>query len=229
MTNTFDPFAKTYNNEVDDVLRITGYDTGVLTKAKLKKLNQLFPDLASRNFNLLDFGCGIGNLFEQLHNFFPHTTYTGVDKSNGTIEQARFRFSGHSVFHELESDRWRNQKYDLIFSSGVFHHIPHRDHKDILKELYDLLNPEGKLVIWEHNPFNPFTKSIVKDCIFDRDAKLITPFLMKKNMLSVSFTNIQTLYTTFFPKSLSSLNMVDPYLSWLPLGGQFLTIGKKIG
>ena len=229
MTNTFDPFAKSYNDEVDTALRVTGFDTIALTQCKLKKLTRLFPDLVPQHFNLLDFGCGIGNLFEAVHQFFPYTAYSGVDKSQQTITQARSRFSNHLVFHDLKSNSWKNQKYDLIFSSGVFHHIPHSDHKVILKELYGLLNPSGRLVIWEHNPFNPFTKLIVKDCIFDQDAELITPFLMKRNLLSVPLTNIQTLYTTFFPKPLSSLSILEPYLSWLPLGGQFLTIGEKRG
>jgi 2-polyprenyl-3-methyl-5-hydroxy-6-metoxy-1,4-benzoquinol methylase len=228
MTHPFDIFHKNYNNHVNSVLRITGYDTGHLTRAKLKKLQQLFPDLVSRNFNLLDFGCGIGNLYESVKKFFPKASYTGVDKSEESILQAKSRFSDNSNFHPLHSKSWKQIQYDLIFSAGVFHHIPHDQHKNILKELSARLKPDGKLVIWEHNPLNPFTKKIVRDCLFDRDAILIFPFLMKKALLEAQFSDIRIIYTTFFPKTLSYLNVLDPLLGWLPLGGQYVTIGKKL-
>jgi len=77
MSNAFDLYSKNYNNHVNDVLRITGYDTHSLIKAKLVKLQELFPDLVQLHFNLLDFGCGIGNLYESVKQFF-HTHHTRV-------------------------------------------------------------------------------------------------------------------------------------------------------
>ena len=227
MTKSFDTYSKSYNTQVNDVLRVTGYDTSLLTQAKLKKLLELFPELAPLNFNMLDFGCGIGNLYESFHKFFPRASYTGVDKSKESIAQAGSRFSNNSIFHPLHTESWKQNQYDLIVSAGVFHHIPHEEHKDILKELVTLLKPDGKLVIWEHNPLNPFTKKIVKDCIFDRDAILLSPHSMKKAMLEAQLSGIRVIYTTFFPKTLSCLNVLDPYIGWLPLGGQFVTIGGK--
>lgn len=212
---------------MNDALRITGYDTSTLTKAKLIKLRELFPDLAHRHFNLLDFGCGIGNLYEFVQQFFPHASYTGIDRSEESVLQARTRYSNNSIFHSLQSEDWKHKQYDLIFSAGVFHHIPHDEHINLLKMLTALLNSKGKLAIWEHNPLNPFTRKIVKDCIFDEDAVLIHPRSMKQNMLQVSLLKVQVDYTTFFPKALSSLNVLTPYLSWLPLGGQYVITGEK--
>jgi trans-aconitate methyltransferase len=227
MTKTFDSYSKNYNRDLNDAISLTGHDTSSLTKAKLIKLQQLFPDLPQRHFNLLDFGCGIGNLYEFVKQFFPFASYTGVDESGESVNTAQSRFSNSSIFHNLASENWKNAQYDLIFSAGVFHHIPHDEHEKILKELSGLLNTNGKLAIWEHNPFNPITKKIVKDCIFDEDAVLIYPNRMKKNMLKIPLSNIQVTYTTFFPKSLSYLNILDPYMGWLPLGGQYITRGEK--
>ena len=227
MAPSFDAFSKNYNDQLNNALRVTGYDASLLTQAKLKKLRQLFPNLASAKFNLLDFGCGIGNLYESLHKFFPHASYTGVDQSEESIVQARTHFANQSLFHSLHATDWKHCQYDLIFSAGVFHHIPHDQHIDILKELTSLLKPNGKLAIWEHNPLNPFTRKIVRDCIFDEDAVLIPPALMKKTLSEVQLAEIQVIYTTFFPKTLSFLNVLDPYLSWLPLGGQFVTIAEN--
>jgi len=228
MSKAFDPYSKNYNNHVNDALRITGYDTNTLIKAKLLKLQELFPDLVPLHFNLLDFGCGIGNLYESVKQFFPYVAYTGVDKSEESVNQARSRFSKSSIFHTLHSENWKDIQYDLIFSAGVFHHIPHDEHKNLLKNLSALLKPGGKVAIWEHNPLNPFTKKIVNDCIFDQDAVLIHPHWMKKDMRETPLSNIQVTYTTFFPKALAYLNVLDPYLGWFPLGGQFVITGEKI-
>lgn len=227
MPKTFDSFSKNYNEELNGTLRLTGYDTGTLTKAKLIKLQELFPALAQNHFNLLDFGCGIGNLYESVKQFFPNSSYTGVDESGESIIKAQSRFSNNSIFHNLNSENWKNTQYDLIFSAGVFHHIPHDEHQSILEELSGLLKPNGKLAIWEHNPFNPVTKKIVNDCIFDQDAVLINPYRMKKKFTAIPLSSIRVTYTSFFPKPLSYLNALDPYLGWLPLGGQFVISGEK--
>ena len=117
--------------------------------------------------------------------------------------------------------------YDLIFSSGVFHHIPHQEHGSIINHLSRLLNQNGKIVIWEHNPINPITLKIVKECPFDKDAVLIRSNKLRQHLEAASLEKVQIIYTTFFPKILSRLNAFDSFLSWLPLGGQYLAIAEK--
>ena len=227
MSESFDPYSKNYNELVDQAIRHTGYDADNLVSAKLYKLKTLFPHLSQKPFQLLDFGCGVGNLFGHLKEFFPNTVYTGVDLSKDSLEKARSRFPADANFQEYDSLEWKNFQYDLIFSAGVFHHIPHADHAKIINKLYSLLNPEGKLVIWEHNPLNPVTQKIVKDCPFDIEAILIPSKTLKHQFNRASLSNVQIIYTTFFPRFLSFLNFLDPYLGWLPLGGQYLAIGQK--
>ena len=41
-----------------------------------------------------------------------------------------------------------------------------------------MLKNDGQLIIFEHNPLNPITRKIVKECEYDEDAILLTP---KKN------------------------------------------------
>lgn len=158
MSKAFDPYSKNYNNHVNDALRITGYDTNTLIKAKLLKLQELFPDLVQLHFNLLDFGCGIGNLYESVKQFFPYVAYTGVDKSEESVNQARSRFSKSSIFHILHSENWKDIQYDLIFSAGVFHHIPHDEHKNLLKNLTALLQAWWKSSNLGTQPLKSFHK-----------------------------------------------------------------------
>ena len=227
MTEPFDKFSKHYNLFSDKAIRITGYDTKNLVDAKLKKLKFLSPALTKKSFQFLDYGCGVGNLYCSVSTFFPQAVYTGVDSSRQSVHEARSRFSDNSDFQELDSLRWKNNKYDLIFSSGVFHHIPHQEHGSIISHLASLLKPGGKIVIWEHNPINPFTQKIVKECIFDKDAVLVQAKEIKQRLKEASLVKVQIIYTTFFPKLLSGLNVFDSMLSWLPLGGQYLVTGEK--
>ena len=82
-------------------------------------------------------------------------------------------------------------------------------------------------MIWEHNPINPFTQKIVKECVFDKDAVLISSKELKQHLKAASFKKVQIIYTTFFPGILSCFNVFDSFLGWLPLGGQYLATGEK--
>ena len=82
-------------------------------------------------------------------------------------------------------------------------------------------------MIWEHNPINPITQKIVKECVFDKDAVLVQSKELKKHLNAASLAKVRILYTTFFPKILSYLNTFDSFLGWLPLGGQYLATGEK--
>lgn len=228
MPESFDSYSNNYNELVNDAIRQTGYDADNLASAKLHKLKSLFPSLSENSFRLLDFGCGIGNLYGHVKEVFPKAVYTGVDPSKDSISKARSRFPNKTDFQDYDSFEWQSLKYDLIFSAGVFHHIPHDQHGKIIDKLSSLLNQEGRLVIWEHNPINPVTQKIVKDCPFDEDAVLVPSRMLENHFNRVSLSNVQIIYTTFFPKFLSSLNFLDPFLGWLPLGGQYLVKGQKI-
>jgi SAM-dependent methyltransferase len=227
MPESFDSYSKNYNELVNNAIRQTGYDADNLVSAKLHKLRGLFPFLSEKPFRLLDFGCGVGNLYGQVLDFFPTAVYTGVDPSKDSIRKARSRFQGDVDFQEHDSNQWEANRYDLIFSAGVFHHIPHVEHTELINKLSSLLNPRGRFVIWEHNPLNPVTQKIVKDCPFDEDAVLVPSKNLRNHFTRVSLSNVQVIYTTFFPKFLSGLNFIDPYLGWLPLGGQYLVTGQK--
>tara|TARA_B100000686_G_scaffold79646_1_gene85905 strand:- start:3384 stop:4070 length:687 start_codon:yes stop_codon:yes gene_type:complete len=227
MTTSFDSFSKNYNKVVNDSIRQTGYDTESMVSAKLHKIAKIFPDLTDKKFRLLDFGCGVGNLYGGMVNFFPKAVYTGVDPSKNSIIKARSRFQENKAFQRYESQEWKSFKYDLIFSAGVFHHIPHKEHSEIIEKLFSILNHNGRLVIWEHNPLNPVTKKIIKDCPIDKDAVLVPSKNIRKLFERVSLSEINISYTTFFPKILSPLNYFESLLEWLPIGGQYIVTGQK--
>jgi 2-polyprenyl-3-methyl-5-hydroxy-6-metoxy-1,4-benzoquinol methylase len=224
---SFDSYSKNYNELLNHSIRHTGYDADDLVSTKLHKLRSLFPSLSEKPFRLLDFGCGVGNLYGQVAEFFPTAIYTGVDPSKDSIIKAHSFYHCDANFQEDSCEEWETNEYDLIFASGVFHHIPHVEHTVLIDKLSSLLKKGGILVIWEHNPLNPVTKKIVRNCPFDKDAVFVPSKNLKSLFTRVSLSNVQVIYTTFFPKFLSTLNFMDPYLAWLPLGGQYIVTGQK--
>ena len=61
-----------------------------------------------------------------------------------------------------------------MISCHVFHHIPPAERAETVERLASWMKPSSRLVILEHNPFNPITRMLVKMCPFDDDARLLT-------------------------------------------------------
>ena len=64
-------------------------------------------------------------------------------------------------------------KFDLVIASCVFHHIPPQDQQMAIRYCYSRLKQGGHFIIFEHNPVNPVTRHLVKNCPFDADAVLL--------------------------------------------------------
>lgn len=227
MAEFFDKYSKNYNTLLDESLQITGYDTDYFPTAKIRTLARLFPELCQRPIHILDYGCGTGSLYQPIRKFFPQADYTGTDLSEKMVAQARTLNNEADVFFEMASEQWRQGTYDMIIAANVFHHIPGMEHLKILKELRSLLTPKGKFILWEHNPWNPVTRKIVRDCAFDQDAVLVSPLQSKQLCKKTGFSELRIVFTTFFPKSLAFMASLEPWLEWLPLGGQYILVAEN--
>ena len=227
MATNFDQFSKNYSEVLNESIRGVGFDADYLINHKLENLRRLNSNICEDSFSFLDYGCGVGNICKEFSKFFPQGRYSGVDQSSEMIEECNSKYSPEGSFYELEAEEWKQQTYDLIFSACVFHHIPSEKHLSVLETLRTLLNEKGKLIIWEHNPYNPITRKIVNECAFDQDAVLISPQKMKRLFRHFPSFEVLVKYTTFFPEKLSFLNGIEPFLEWLPLGGQYIAIAEK--
>jgi tRNA (uracil-5-)-methyltransferase TRM9 len=103
--------------------------------------------------DLLDLGCGNGELAHELARCGHDGSYTGLDFSPPLLEQAvagkppNFRF----VQADLASADWdaalRGEHYDATFLFAVLHHIPGEELRlGILREIKPLLKPDGRLI-----------------------------------------------------------------------------------
>ena len=117
-------------------------------------------ELLTRHFpkpprRILDCGCGTGIY----SNFFPSRSYVGVDISPIYIERAQTCFPEHR-FRVMDATQleFPDDSFDAVIVSGVIHHLDTSTTRRVLKEISRVLEPNGKLLVWEdvptRNPLN---------------------------------------------------------------------------
>ncbi len=211
----FDRFSSTYSDELARSLGGLASVDNALT-SKLVLIDSLLGDvLSTPGSRVLDFGCGTGLLLQHLGGLCAGAF--GLDVSLQSLKATRglrtAQFDGKQI--PLASN-----SLDCALAVCVFHHITDSKRADILTELGRVLNPQGKLVIIEHNPFNPLTRWVVGRCEFDRHAELLSPGQLQRLMMSAGFSTISRGHFFAVPPWTKWLSRADAMLARLPLGAQ---------
>lgn len=104
----------------------------------------------------LDVGCGTGVLAERLAR--QGFAMTGIDPSEGMLEIMRRRTDlvtgvrGSGAELPFDSD-----SFDLVLCVAVMHHIADPVAvRATLAEMVRVVKPGGTVLIWDHNPRNPY-------------------------------------------------------------------------
>lgn len=175
--------------------------------------------------NLLEYGCGIGRNFPSLQGCFPETKFYGCDVSTQSLGAAASRNPEVTFFNNLEGGN--TEEFDLILVANVLHHIEPTLRASVFQDLKKKLAPKGEIFIFEHNPYNPVTRHLVKHCEFDEDAVLLKPKEMTALVIESGLILHQLSYTLFIPAFLKALHFLEAYLGYIPLGGQYYAHASK--
>lgn len=213
----FDEFTSNYNSLLHESTRFFSSSEAYFAKYKI--------DLVARNIRhpvrrILEYGCGIGRNIRFLQTAFPDAEIVGTDISDGSLQTARIE--NPDVQFHLESEEIALGKFDLIFVAGVFHHIPPEQRSEACTRLAERLAPQGTLCIFEHNPYNPITRNIVNNCPYDADAKLLKPRELGRLLTESKFLPGRANYCLFIPPRLAFMSKLEEYMTWIPLGGQYM-------
>jgi SAM-dependent methyltransferase len=217
----FDDYAHDYESALKSRLWLSGETNDYFYTYKLNCLKRWAYryDLEGK---ILDFGCGIGELSGLLAQSFPKSSICGYDISSKSIHLAREKWE-HLQNLTFKS-QLPNREFDLIIVANVFHHIKQENRRDTLVKIRNLLKTDGSLIVFEHNPYNPFTRIVVKSCQFDADADLLSLGRFIKLALNCSFNIALKRYIVFFPIPLRYLRKFEPFLGFLPLGAQYMLL-----
>lgn len=221
----FDQYAHSYNDLHHQSTQIAGEEPDYFSAYKIAFLAEKLGE-PSMSRNLLDFGCGVGNCLGHLLATFPTSNVYGLDISSASIEVARQAFPKAHLDLIQESLPLLDNSINAAIAVGVYHHMPVSERQKWTNELRRVIRPGGGLYIFEHNPLNPVTQKIVRDCPFDDDAILLPRRESLALMRDAGFTDLSCDYVMFFPKSLAGLRPLEKYIRGIPFGAQYVAYGR---
>ena len=225
----FDLYADEYLAQHRTNIAVTGEDPEFFAEYKIALTRRFADEAGAVVRRVMDFGSGIGASVPWFRKYFGDAALTCADASPRSLALSQSRFPGGEAYLAIDGDTvpLPAASIDLGFSACVFHHIDHAEHVQWLRELRRVVAPDGRLVIFEHNPYNPLTVRAVNTCPFDANARLITARKLAASMRAAGWKTVETRYHLFFPHVLAALRPVEPALAWLPLGGQYSLVASK--
>jgi ubiquinone/menaquinone biosynthesis C-methylase UbiE len=214
----FDLYADKYRDQHQASVAFGGFDLDYFAAYKAEVAAEVCSKAKFTPATIMDFGSGVGNATWPLREAFPGAAIKCVDVSDDSLQRCSNLQVPNTSIHCYDGQHlpFQDHSIDMAFTACVFHHIDEDQHVMLLKEIRRCLAPNGKMVLFEHNPFNPLTRLAV-----DENAVLISAREMKRRFRMAGFSNVAASYRIFFPGQLSSLRQFEPFLGALPVGGQY--------
>ena len=224
----FDSYTAVYEDQHAASIRASGEAPAYFAEYKIRVLAEMCKSWGFDAPGVLDFGSGLGNSVPYFQTYLPRTRLHCADVSAESLKLSQAQYGPKETYHHIEGGvlPLADDAVDVCFTACVFHHIPEDEHIHWLEELARVTRPGGRLVIFEHNPLNPLTRRAVANCPFDENAVLIGAREMRRRMAKAGWSSPRADFHVFFPKALSGLRRLDPYLAWCPMGGQYAASAK---
>ena len=225
--DTFDEFAHNYREIHTENIKISGADSDYFSefRAKLVKRRLQAKGFDGKPLRILDLGCGDGNASRFMVEHISNIAVEGIDITEAVVESARVRNLAHCTFQVYDGEHipFEEGTFDVVFCANIFHHIERKYHVGLYQEIYRVLKKGGILFNYEHNPWNPITQKVVKDCVFDVDAVLLPPPYHKGVAKAGGFDQVAIQYVIFFPRFalFKPFLPLEPLFSWCPIGAQY--------
>ena len=220
----FDRFRDTYEEAVEEAISFAGQEHEFYVEAKVRRLLELARrHVGGRPLRALDIGCGTG-LADSL--LLPHvSSLEGVDVSEGMVERAREANPGAAYrVYDGRTLPFEDGEFDVVFAMCVLHHVEPPDRRPLLAEMGRVANPNGLTMVFEHNPLNPLTRRVVRNCAFDEGVELLGRRELERLYRAAGLTLEESEYLLFVPWRADAL---ERRLRWLPLGAQYVVAGRR--
>ena len=223
MRTEFDRYGETYEAAVDEAISFAGKEHGFYLEAKARRLLELTRRyLPAGRPAALDVGCGPGLFDRHLGSSFE---LHGVDVSPAMVERAR-ETNPEASYRVYDGRRlpYDDRELDVTFAVCVLHHVDPPDRPDLVAEMARVTRPGGLVLVFEHNPLNPLTRRVVRDCAFDDGVELLGRRELERLYRGAGLELLGTEYLLFFPWRADT---IERRLTRLPLGAQYVVAGRK--
>lgn len=122
--------------------------------------------------SVLDVGCGTGRFLDALPTRYE---CTGIDVSAGMLDYARKK--GLKVERASSNDLpFDDDSFDLVATFAVLHHLIDPNMvRASLREMVRVVRPGGALIVWDHNPLNPYWHSLMARSPQDQGDECLVP------------------------------------------------------
>ena len=216
-----------YDSDLNRSLRISGENSVYFLKGRVLDLEKQLG-AGRRPRHILDYGCGTGDTTAFLAERFQQAIVTGFDTTEGAIREARSQHGAERVRFESGAELAAEERFDLCYVNGVFHHIEPSKRVAVVRRIWGSLQPGGRFALMENNPWNPGTRVIMSRIEFDRDAIPIAPPEAGRLLREGGFNDCGKARSLFFfPRPLAFLRFLEPSLARFPLGAQYYYLATK--
>lgn len=230
----FDQHAATYDGGLDNpVKRMMGDSADQFLAVKARWLLRREKALRDGTLDVLDYGCGAGDMMRVLAGLGARARFTGCDVSEGMLGEvarrwpAAFGPAPAIATQQGAATPFDGGRFDIAFISAVLHHVPVADRPAVYAELGRLLKPGGRLYVFEHNPRNPLVRYVIARTPIDANAILLDAHEVRHGLLDQAPYDLDTDYLMFMPPGIALLRPIDRALAWLPLGAQYAVAATK--
>lgn len=166
--------AHKYNN-----LWVQKYSLGPTRREVLKIV---LPLLKKNNkLNILDIGCGTGQLIKDINNEIEVINYLGIDVSENMIKEAQ-KANKKLKFKTIPIEKFNSkEKFDIVICTHAFPYFP--DKESVIQKIHDITNNNATIII-----ANSSTNSL-KD--------LLINFFLKATTSKASYLSIDKMKELF--------------------------------
>jgi SAM-dependent methyltransferase len=224
MPAEFDRHSAEYETAVERAVAFAGQPHDVYLEAKARRLLELARRRLGREpVAALDVGCGPGVFARQLVGRVA--SLHGVDVSAAMVERARAAVP-EAEFRVSEPGRlpYEDGRFDLVFTVCVLHHVTRDERGPLLEEMRRVTRPGGLVVVFEHNPWNPLTRKVVRDCDLDEDVELVSRSEVVAALRAAGLDITDAEYLLFSPWRRGWA--LERALAQVPLGAQHVVAAR---
>lgn len=223
----FDGYAADYDVALSRGLSITGEDKSYFARGRVTWLRNCLKQIDGPVRSAMDYGCGTGSSSRLVFDLLGVDCLIGTDTSSKLLEIAKREHGSQRTQFFLHDQYEPSGQLDLVYCNGVFHHIAPTERAAAVDYIYRALRPGGLFAFWENNPWNPGTRYVMSRIPFDRDAITLTPPEARRLLRARGFEILRTDFLFIFPRPLSWLRCVEPFLTRLPFGSQYQLLSRK--